>query len=274
MNEYNKIIRSLEKAFQGCEKFKIHDLLSKKSFKEFSSNNVIFIIKHLISYDKLQIISSKDKKFIEYVIVWNKSKKLEELPKVDELLFDSSNLCFTFPPFDKFGILNHLKDKGLTIRTLKEEFLNLFLEAKSSIKICSPFLEWNGFKYFKDVLMLKARDKVKIDILSRQIQLLEKGSRFEDVKQIYKFFKLNHVEKNISIRNYYYNKEDKRLASSIHAKTIIIDETKAYIGSGEIRKNSFEKNFELGLILSGKKVKEIRILFDSIFSRSEIIKFE
>jgi phosphatidylserine/phosphatidylglycerophosphate/cardiolipin synthase-like enzyme len=48
---------------------------------------------------------------------------------------------------------------------------------------------------------------------------------------------------------------------------------KAYVGSGELRYNSFNKNFELGVIINNTKiVKELRYIFEILFSRSQQLR--
>jgi len=76
----------------------------------------------------------------------------------------------------------------------------------------------------------------------------------------------------IQIRNYHYNSYN-YVNSSTHAKFIVCDEKVACVGSGELRKNSFEKNFELGVITNGIKAKQLDIIFNELFSVSKEIIF-
>ncbi len=274
MNEYNVIFNNLEQVFLSRQKLSIQELLSYKEVNVFNSEKVIALIKLLISYDKIHILDSENKKFMDYVIQWNTLKKIADLPQIKELYFDSTEICLSLPPFDKFGLIDFYRDKNINVKTLKSQFYSLFNEAKKTIKICSPFLEWNGFTYFQDVLLSKAQQNVKIEILSREISSSENNRRFEEFRKIYECFKSKNLENNLFIRNYYYRTENKKLASSIHAKIIIIDNIKAYVGSGEIRKNSLEKNFELGLIVSGEKVTELKNIFKGIFARAEEVNLE
>ena len=57
---------------------------------------------------------------------------------------------------------------------------------------------------------------------------------------------------SISIHNYHFFKE-RSVVSSIHAKIIVCDYKYAYVGSGERRKNSFDKNFERRKSLSTRE---------------------
>jgi len=52
---------------------------------------------------------------------------------------------------------------------------------------------------------------------------------------------------------------------------IVCDYEHAYVGSGELRKNSFDKNFEVGIVLKGEKAFQLGIIFDRLFSVSASI---
>jgi len=274
MRKYTEIISVLEEYFSKKSRRSIEEIVDHCVSLNYGSKEVIALIKFLISYDKIHINDSEDKKFIDYFVSWNEKKELQDLPSPKETNFEIAELCISLPPFDQFGLTDFFKERNLNLKPLINEFSSLFSSARKTIRICSPFLEWDGFQFFQDILLSKARDNIKIKILSRQIGHSEHNTRFHAIKKIYELFRSSNLENNLFIRNYYYLTEKKRLASSIHAKLILIDNVRAYIGSGEIRKNSFEKNFELGMILSGERVKELSIIFDGIFSKSEVIQFD
>ena len=52
---------------------------------------------------------------------------------------------------------------------------------------------------------------------------------------------------------------------------MIIDKKTVYIGSGEIRKNSFMKNFELGITVKGTLARDVSKIFDYLILVSEEI---
>ena len=55
---------------------------------------------------------------------------------------------------------------------------------------------------------------------------------------------------------------------------IVCDYEYAYVGSGELRRNSFDKNFEIGVILEGGKAYQLGKIFDKLFSVSAEISIE
>lgn len=271
---YNQAIKILEEIFKRNRTIELRNLLNLEVFKSFDYEKLIAMIKYLINKEKILIVDHKNKKFQDYIIKWNKLKILKELPRPKELSFNIIKTCITLPPFSLYGLIDLFKQEEIFLDNLYEEFKSLFDSAERNIKICSPFIEWNGFKYFKNTLLSKAHKKVKIQILGRQLNPKESNSRYSDIRKIYKTFETEGLENYLDIRNYYFLTQERKLASSIHAKFILIDEKKAYIGSGEIRENSFKKNLELGIILSGEKIKDLIIIFNKIFSQSEVLSFE
>ena len=271
---YQEIIDTIKSIFHSKGQNTVKELLYSSNLKSFSQEVVIALIKLLISSDQLLVKNSTDKKFRDILLGWNPTDMSFELPSITPYKFEDVRICLSLPPFAIFGLTDSLDEKNIPLNLLLEEFTKLFLKANQSIKICSPFLEFNGFEYFKDTLLGKAQHKVDIQILSRQINTSENNTRFAHMKKIFELFRQTGCDNSLNIRNYYFQSKENKLISSIHAKMIIIDDIEAYVGSGEIRRNSFEKNLEVGLIMKGTKVKELAFVFDEIFARSEVIKFE
>ena len=190
--------------------------------------------------------------------------KMEETPRrnVDR----EPKVVITLPLFNEFGIAKHLEDEQLDIMDLKDSFSMLFVSAKETIYICSPFLEYEGIEPYVNILLEKGIEGVKIYILAREIGSKNPSKRRDGIKQIYDMFQERGV--NFQIRNYHFTYANK-VASSIHAKMIIVDNRLAYVGSGELRRNSLERNFEVGLIVEGKTAQNLAKIFEEIFDISE-----
>ncbi len=186
---------------------------------------------------------------------------VEEFPKV----------LVTLPPYNIYGLSAAFKKFDLPLETLQSGFSKIFHCADESIYICSPFLDYNGIERFIPLLIDKAKRGVEIKILTRQISKTDPNSRHREVSRIIKVFESNSVK--VAIRNYHYSSHS-RVDSSIHAKMIICDLKLAYVGSGELRRNSFEKNFEVGVVLKGEKAKEIAFIFERLFTVSEEVNWE
>jgi len=271
-NIYANFIQSIKAKFQSGQNTIIKELYKYES--DLSQELIIALTKLLIRQGNILVVDNNNRKFDIWIVKWNEEKKDITIPSSKKLLFDDIKLCITLPKFNIFGLTDFFKSEKIELNTLLEEFKKLFMSAKQSIRICSPFIEWKGFEFFKDILVNRAADGMKIKLLSRQISPRENITRYKEIQKIFKIFNKFGLLDFVEIRNYHFSTEDLKLASSIHAKIIIIDKNQAYIGSGELRESSLRKNLELGVILRGEKVKELVKIFDTIFKKSEEMIFE
>jgi len=213
-----------------------------------------------------------------FLVVVDSSKQFKNqkliLVKIPEIKYDNKKnnlfpkILVSLPSFNYFGLESELNSLNVPFYNMNIEFKNLFENSTNTIYICSPFLEFNGIKEFLPILISKSKSDVDIKIISREINKSKK--KFNEIKKIYNQF--NNENAKVEIRDYYYESNN-RLASSIHAKLIISDNKLAYIGSGELQKNSFEKNFESGVIIDGIKAQQIGLIFEKIFSLSSVVNW-
>ena len=71
---------------------------------------------------------------------------------------------------------------------------------------------------------------------------------------------------NLKILRYHLSGERGTVFSSTHAKMLIADNSLAYIGSAEVRKNSILANFEVGCLISDESVFGLCEVFDLMFN--------
>ena len=241
--------------------------ISKIIFKKNYNQEIINESIRFFLSEKIFIIAVDNIKFSNIKL---KSNKKPYFYLVDEIKELYPKIVLNLPPFNSFGLNNILSNAGINYFNLKEEIRLLFEKANDSIYICSPFLELNGIEEFIPLLISKSKNGVKIKIVSRQIDSKDPQTRYWEIKQLYDIFKKENLP--LKIRNYHYFKT--RVESSTHAKLVICDNQYAYIGSGEIRKNSFEKNFEVGLIVRGKKASDLGMVFEELFKVSKDVNFD
>lgn len=262
--KYEKPLNGIIEILEEVENIKVKDLKDTIKNKYNSNEETIEeLIFYLISKENIIVIDDS-KRFNNQKIKLIKKPELQ-FEDLDE--DEYPKMVLTLPPFDKFGLKSEL---NITSKksSLKTSFKELFSKASSEICICSPFLEFTGIEPFLQTLLTKANEGVDIKILSRQIKKDDPNSRYEQMYKLKKTFNENNYD--VDIRNYYYRHKNK-LVSSTHAKIIIIDQKYAYLGSGELRQNSFNKNFEVGVILKGKQAKKLGKLFNYMFEVSEKI---
>lgn len=173
--------------------------------------------------------------------------------------------CITAPTLNQFSFEQMFTEHDISVSSIRDEIHNMFELAEENIKICSPFLEWNGLRNYIDVLIRKARSGVEISILIREILAKPDSNRSQGIKKSLEIFRKNQILHKIKIRDYYIAPGNK-LKSSIHAKFLIVDDSHAYIGSADIRENALTKNFELGLIVENADfVYPLVCLFDEMY---------
>jgi phosphatidylserine/phosphatidylglycerophosphate/cardiolipin synthase-like enzyme len=122
----------------------------------------------------------------------------------------------------------------------------------------------------RDLILNQAYLNVKVKILVREAYKNDEPTRLNSIRKLLKDAEKSKSRQNISIREYHYA-EDPFVKSSVHAKFVIADSTHMYLGSGELRKNSIEKNFETGILVQGTISKDLEKVFLDIFEASEDI---
>lgn len=173
-------------------------------------------------------------------------------------------VALTLPPFDTIGIESGIRRSGRKFNSVREEILNLIEGAEEKIEICSPFIQYAGLDDVYSALQRKLSEDVEVRIIARQIDKNDPDTRYSDVKRLYNEYFKN--ESDFEIRNYHYEKH--RVMSSTHAKFVVADRKSAYVGSGELRRNSFERNFEVGVVFEGPQAEELSFLFQELFKVS------
>lgn len=247
LEEFNRILKN--------GPMNIEELKSKMLI-EFNNKILIdIVIKKGIKEGKLEI----DKNNIRLLNEFEHKKEESE-----------TCLCISIPPFEKTAIDTILNTQIVNINTIEHAFISLIKNSEKTIKICSPFLQLDGWvrleKYF--IEFLKKGGKIKI--ICRGIS--ESKKRQWEIRTIIKAMENLGLDRNIEFREYHFFRTN--IESSSHAKLFISDDKEAYIGSGEIRKNSFDLNFEMGILVKGEIVKDIEKLFDFMYKSSKKIDLQ
>lgn len=164
-----------------------------------------------------------------------------------------------------------LKQLRLDVPKLRNDFIDtkecykkIFQATRTILRICSPFFEYNFFeefpefvKYLQDLL----REDVEIKVLTRDSKQV--NSQLKKLNILVKNEKKLH---NLKISRYHLFGERGTVFSSTHAKMLIADNSLAYIGSAEVRKNSILANFEVGCLITDESVFGLCEIFDLMFN--------
>lgn len=156
-----------------------------------------------------------------------------------------TSIAVTYPAYDNRGVPSKIGN-NLLINEMRHEIENLLMDATNEIIIISPFVEDNGMDLFGKILKRKLQAGVKVDIVMRE--------HFEEplrIINLIKWIKDNVGDHDgLGLYDYHYTFKG-RIESTCHAKIISVDKCISYVGSADIRKRSFELNFEMGTINRG-----------------------
>lgn len=150
---------------------------------------------------------------------------------------------------------------GLPIQDMKTAFKVLLGSAQREVLLSVPFLELDGLLALEDEVRQLGVRQVHICALTRE---LLNPNRFDygHMQKVRAFGKLIDLflssggdPNAVEVRDYTVKvgeRGDQSLIyEGIHQKMMIIDRTRAYIGSGEIRASSFLVNGDVGVVQTG-----------------------
>lgn len=179
-----------------------------------------------------------------------------------------NQIALSLPSWEQFGMSRELESIGLEYVTLCDAFSRLISQAEEELFVCSPFVDYEGLKPFIP-RFVNALDKgVKIRLLTRITPKGHEGVRLRGLRRFAGDVGRRPPRGSLDIRSYHYS-DRSGLLSGIHAKFIIADRDVCYVGSGEFRTYSYEKNLEVGVILRGRPAMDLAVLFDYLFKRSQ-----
>lgn len=138
---------------------------------------------------------------------------------------------------------------------LMSSLTRLVESADDEILIVTPFFNHFGVEVFVKRLARATSKGVNVSILTRETN---EGNNVEQVRDIKEIIK-KHGNKN-RLNIYDYGTESGRL----HAKSLVIDNTRAYIGSANMTSYSLQEAVEIGIIIDGDIVKKLITFFQVI----------
>lgn len=157
------------------------------------------------------------------------------------------DIVMSLPPSFKNFILE--KHKG--IHPTESSFKSLFLEAKSRIRILSPYVDASILDFLKNV-----NNETKI-------QILTVPSKYGNNPVLER---LKQSIKNLEIK-YLFESKGGIQQFQIHAKLIICDNQMVYLGSANFKDTSILYNLETGLVSYDEKlIQEYISIYDDIYS--------
>jgi len=180
-------------------------------------------------------------------------------------------LVLTLPAFNRYGIQHDLWALGMDFTPTEIAFRELISSASSEILICSPFAEFGGLSRFVEPLSERLLAGARLSLLSRQIAVGDPDSRYRQIRRFLDaLITMDAPPTSVDVRNYHFS-DLQRVESSTHAKFVVVDGRRAYIGSADFRSHSFDRNFEVGILANGVAAAELRRVFMAMFSEADVV---
>ena len=227
-----------------------------------------FRVPHSILYDLLKDniikMEKSGKDISKYVFSVNKENviQLSLLEKALEgYIYMSSGitdkLVWSYPKGMGF-------DKLVEFEQLYPSICSLISNSSNSISIINPFFDSGGTERIGPYLKAAVAKGVKIRIITGRPNADTDTGKDDSLQDL---ITILGGTKNIEVRHFHGYQG--RLSYSVHAKLMLFDSQRAYLGSANFTKRSLSANIELGAIILDAKVKVLEDAFELIWEQSK-----
>jgi putative cardiolipin synthase len=171
----------------------------------------------------------------------------------------TDKLVWTYPKGMDF-------DKLIDFENLYPAICSLISNSSKSISIINPFFDSGGVDKIGPYLRSALAKGVKIRIITGR-QNTDLGNEKDDSLHDMLTFLGGVTARNIEVRHFY--GVQGKLTYSVHAKLMLFDSQKAYLGSANFTVRSLSANIEIGAVISDVKVKSLEEAFELIWKHSK-----
>jgi phosphatidylserine/phosphatidylglycerophosphate/cardiolipin synthase-like enzyme len=144
--------------------------------------------------------------------------------------------------------------------TLTGTLIDLLAETDKRATVIVPFFSDHGMQLLSDALVAVTDRGGTLEILTRDIIMGSEGNK-DYIEQLYQKLDSEGAPSQCNI----YELDQKQYPrATLHAKSILSDESRAYIGSANFTKQSLLHAFEMGLLVTGSGVRDCTETVDKI----------
>jgi phosphatidylserine/phosphatidylglycerophosphate/cardiolipin synthase-like enzyme len=170
-----------------------------------------------------------------------------------------------------------------SLSTTKQVFRSILRSATRYVKLCLPFPEEAIASQFSGEISGLARSGVRVKILTREAfgdckKGFSYGNLVKTLRRIHDIYESCGDRRNIEIRDFHIGLKGQHYEriqyESIHAKIVLADGIRCYVGSGEWRVNSLYNNFEVGVLLGGNAVEKVEQAFNLVWGHARPVTYE
>ena len=140
-----------------------------------------------------------------------------------------------------------------------ESIAGLFAGAARSIVVMTPFLDQRGGSILR-TLLERVHDDVQITLILRYLDRVARSDYPVGFPLIVDWLR----ERRVRVFNYSLEQFPGAQIETFHAKLILVDGARAYVGSANMTGSSFETSVELGVILDGEASRQLSHLVEVI----------
>jgi phosphatidylserine/phosphatidylglycerophosphate/cardiolipin synthase-like enzyme len=155
-----------------------------------------------------------------------------------------------------------LEDLGVRAAELEAtdaSFVSLASQARERLRIMTPFLDRHGAEWVCD-LFAHTAPHVRRELILRYASSASHTNFPEGLIASARRFR----ELGVVVFDYALLREGGKSVETFHAKLVLADTTRAYVGSSNMTWGSLEHSMELGLVVTGVAAKRLAILTDAI----------
>lgn len=163
----------------------------------------------------------------------------------------------------------NLSDRSSKAARTYVNIRRMLLEAEESVRLANPFFD-AGTEAIEDLASVPNRN-VSLSILTRQTY--NRKGRVKDVLNSIYYSIRDEVKDLLRVAELYSQSHDTgHQLFATHAKILVVDDHRCYVGSANLTTHSLRNNFELGVLIEGDAVEDITEIFDDVFRAAEPIE--
>ncbi len=146
--------------------------------------------------------------------------------------------------------------------TIVGSLVDLLASASRSAVVLNPFYTQIGFDLLQEALMAVTKRGGTLTLVTRDI-CQGTGENYDYVRQLTD--NLRSIDREHQLNLYEFNKKQHE-NSTFHAKAIMVDRERAYLGSANMTEGSLRNAVEMGAVLSGESIPELAETVDKMLA--------
>jgi len=146
--------------------------------------------------------------------------------------------------------------------TIIGSLVDLLAGASRSAVVLNPFYTQVGFELLQEALLAVPKRGASLTLVTRDV-CQGTGENRNYISQL--ISNLESVDRAHQLTVYEFNK-DRHDTATFHAKAVIVDRQRAYIGSANITEGSLRSAIELGAVLSGESIPALAETVDKMLN--------